>query len=158
MILKVKAVNRCSQKIDDRNTVIPEGYEYNWLEDSALFSSNNYKRIFGKKRSQSCRNKKLLSVVKIKYNKHSIYRKYLYESLIQGINGDVVGLTPASIRELTEDSNTSVVGKEVTVSKACTFFYYWYHPFHATRISFRLGFPSLILGIIAFITSLFSIF
>ena len=45
-------------------------------------------------------------------------------------------------------------GEEVHVSKGCAFKYYMHHPNSATRMSFVMGFVSIVLGVISLILSL----
>ncbi len=126
------------------------------LEDTAYLSSGAYENIFGKKRSKVGRCGKLLSVVKI-YNPESrlsIYRKYQFNPDFQGINDDMIALHPASIRELVKEDNSEIVGKTVEVSKGNRFCYFWRHPFHATRISMKLGTFSLFLAVISIIVTI----
>ena len=126
------------------------------LEDAAYLSSGAYEKIFGRKRSKVGRCRKTLSVVKI-YNPESglsIYRKYQYNPDFKGINDDMVALHPASIRELVKEDNSEIVGKIVEVSKGNRFCYFWLHPYHATRISMKLGVFSIVLAIFSIIITI----
>lgn len=134
LTLKVKAINKSSNKTDDKNTAIPEGYDYASLNDSAVFYNRSYKQVFRERRADASRRRKRLSIVQIRYGKNRIDRKYLTDNQIPGITSDVVGLSISSIRELSPGSNGEIVGKEVIVKKGSTFLYYWNHPFHATRV------------------------
>ncbi len=128
------------------------------LEDTVYMSSGAYQEIFGKARKEMCRSMKQLSVVKIS-NPDSgevIYRKYEYNPSFNGVGDDMIVLHPASIRELASDEgNSSLVGKEVDVSRGCCFLYFWNHPFHATRISMRLGVISILMAVLSILTSIF---
>ena len=59
------------------------------------------------------------------------------------------------IRKSKQKSKSENVSKEVVkVSKGNiwdTVMFYWNHPFHATRISFKVGLPSLLIGLISLI-------
>ena len=158
MELHVKAINRSGTVYDERNTIVPEGYDYDSLSDAAVLYCHNYKAIFGKTRAEVKANKKRLSVLMIQLDRKKIYRRYFSDNNISGIDAKTVGLTPASIRELSSGRNNEVVGMSVKVRKACSFCYYWNHPFHATRISYRLGLPSLIIGVFALVLSVLSLF
>ena len=50
--------------------------------------------------------------------------------------------------------NADLVGGDVVVSKGSCFMYYWNHPFHATRISMRLGVVSILLALISIVIAL----
>lgn len=155
----VKAINNYSANAtnNSNNIYLPQGY-FRDIEDCAFFSNVAYQRIFGKKKASSNIRHKRLSVVKITFGGYKIYRQYYYENSISGLHSSEVGLTPASIRFLALYSNNNVVGKEVEVIKGHWFSYYWHHPFHATRISCRLGVWSIIISLTAFIISLLQCF
>ncbi|MCR4564580.1 MAG: hypothetical protein K5651_00655 [Bacteroidales bacterium] len=125
-------------------------------EDTAYLSSGSFSGVFGKTRSKSCRCRKLLSILRIR-NKETgyvIYRKYEYNPNFNGLTDDMIALHPASIRELVEGNNAQLVGKDVEVSKGCSFCYFWNHPYHATRISMRLGIYSICLALLSIILTL----
>ena len=147
---EVDGFNICSKLCGD-----PE------YEDTAYFSPRAYLNIFCKTRTKVCRCKKRLSVVRITNPEKgvSIYRKYEYSPRFEGIGDNDVVLNPASIRELAGgEDNSSIVGKEVCVRPGCRLAYYWNHPFHATRISTKLGCFSILLTIVSFVIGLVSLF
>lgn len=86
-------------------------------------------------------------------SKLSIYRKYQYTPDFKGIKEDMIALHPASIRELVKEDNSEIVGKTVVVSRGNRFCYFWRHPYHATRISMKLGVPSIVLALISIIVT-----
>ena len=56
------------------------------------------------------------------------------------------------------NSSFPVWGFKIEITKGSVFKYYWDHPFHATRISMRLGLISIVLSSISIIlTFLFEI-
>ena len=126
------------------------------LEDTAYLSSGAYKKIFDSKRSEVRKGRKILSVIKIRNPKSglSIYRKYQYNPDFKGINDNMIALHPASIRELVNEDNSAIVGETIEVSKGNCFCFFWHHPFHATRISMKLGFISIVLAIISIIVAI----
>lgn len=123
------------------------------IDDQAFFYSGSYMDIFHTTRKKACRERKLLSVVKIKFNGNTIHRRIQSSRFIKNIGRDDIGLSSASISLLAENGHP-VVGETVRVSKGNKLAYWWYHPFHAARVSFRLGVIALIvtslLGIIQF--------
>ena len=151
----VKAINNYSANATNNtnNIYLPQGY-FCYIEDCAFFSNVAYKNIFGKRRAKSNRRHKRLAVVRISFEGNCIYRQYHYGNTILGINSNDVGLTPASIRLLAPYSNANVVGNNVDITKSYWLPYYWNHPFHATRISCRLGIWSMVISLIALIISL----
>lgn len=120
-------------------------------EDNVYMSSDSYKEIFRKLRSQTSVCKRRLSVVKITspITHRSIWRKYVYNPNFSGITDELLVLNPASIRELGE--NKCIVGSEVIVQKGSVLKYFWKHPFHATRISTKLGVISVVLAVISIV-------
>ena len=125
---------------------IPRDYD-----DVALFHSKEYAKIFGEKRAESCDEQKLLSVVKITYGGKSIHRAYRCSPKLRK---DEVGLSSNSQRLLFGKIDNA---GEVTITKGSKFIYFWNHPFHATRISMRLGVYSVILAILSTILAIISI-
>lgn len=121
-------------------------------EDLVLLPNKAYSEIFGKKRSEDALHRKRLAIVRIRYNGVSIYRAY------RGMNvgSKNIGLTMSSIRYFGTD-NDRVLGQSLLVNKGWWFPYYWSHPFHATRISCRLGVISLGLGILSLLLGFLSL-
>ena len=126
------------------------------LEDTAYLSSASYQEIFGKPRAKAGKHKKILSVVRIKNreNGHAIYRRYEFNPCFSGLKDKMIALHPASLRELTIKDNSEIVGKPVEVGRGNCFCYFWNHPFHATRISMKLGVISVLLAIISIIATI----
>ena len=158
MNYKVKCLNYSSveKAADDKNIYFRELCSLQGFNDVALFCSSAYRDIFGRARKNDCKRRKLISLVKITFEGNVIFRQYRYDQSIKGINSGYVGLTPESIRLLTED-NKRVLGKEasVNVSKSNNYhMFYWNHPFHATRISYRIGLFALFLSILSIIITI----
>lgn len=127
-------------------------------EDAVYMNSHSYNSVFGENRRDSSRRMKRLSIVKItpKDGGYPIYRKYVCNPYFKSLEENQVALNPASIREMCGkgQSNSDLVGKKVVVSKGSCFMYYWNHPFHATRISMRLGVASILLALISIVIAL----
>lgn len=123
-------------------------------EDCAYMLPKSYEEIFGKKRSESNRHKRRLSVVKItNSDMHtSIYRKYVFSTRFTGMKEADIVLHPSSIRELSE--NEKIVGNKVQVRPGCALCYYWNHPLHATRISAKLGIISVALALLSILLTI----
>ena len=92
------------------------------------------------------------AIVRLEYNGRIIRRRYQTDNTL-GLTNTQVGLTSESARILFDDIPD--VSKEVVkVSKGNvwdTIMFYWDHPFHATRISFKVGLPSLLIGLFSLI-------
>ena len=122
-------------------------------QDVAWFNNQQYKDdgLFGTKRSLDQKNK-LLAIVCLEYCGRKIRRRYQTDITL-GLTNNQVGLTSESARILFDDL-PDVSREVIKISKGNiwdTIMFYWNHPFHATRISFKVGFPSLIIGILALI-------
>ena len=123
-------------------------------QDVVWFYSHQYKKIFKKVRSQDQSNK-LLAIVRISYNGRRIRRRYLCDLQNVPLKNDDLGLTSESARILFDNRPAS--SDQVTVTKGNLFdivLFYWNHPNHADRMSFKIGFSALIISCI----SLMSIF
>ena len=130
---------------------LPPGELPRDYDDVAFLNNRTYSEIFGEKRANSSKEKKLLSVVKITCDGKSIHRAYRCSA---NMTKNTVALTQNSQRLLFGSlTNTD----DVTILKGSKFIYFWNHPFHATRISMRLGVYSVALAIVSIIISLISI-
>lgn len=132
---------------------LPERFCVGDYEDLALLPNKAYSEIFGVKRSEDILRRKRLAIVKITYGRISIYRAYRGANIGFGN----IGLTDSSIRYFGSD-NKDFYEKKFTISRGCWFPYYWNHPFHATRISCRLGVISVGLGILSLVLAILSLF
>ena len=151
MSYKVKTIisSNSTQTVDVLQ--LPPGELPRDYDDVAFLNNRTYSAIFGEKRADSSNEKKLLSVVKITCDGKSIHRAYRCSA---NMTMNTVALTQNSQR-LLFGSLTNV--GDVTILKGSKFFYFWNHPFHATRISMRLGVYSVALAIVSIIISVISI-
>ena len=131
----------------------------NEYDDKVILSGDLYKELFGKPRYMSSSQKKLLSVVKISTpDGQSIHRAFMGVKGVEHFDEHQVALSPNSIRLL-----TSKHGKEhpeyiheVIVTRGSRFLYFLNHPYHATRISMRIGLIGIIVGLISIALTLYS--
>lgn len=121
------------------------------MDEYAIFQSNTYEKIFGKKKIKSNKEKKMLSVVKIRLGNKCIYRQFCSKS-VNGYLSNYIALTSHSISQLNDDSYKLKVNI-VEVTPGSKWFFYWQHPKLAVRISARFGIISIGLGVLAFIIS-----
>ena len=127
-------------------------------QDVAWFNNKRYFELFGKKRGVDHKNK-LLAIVCLKYKGRKIRRRYKCDQTLR-LGCNQIGLTSESCRCLFDDMR-NISQEEICVSKGTlydVFMYYWNHPFHATRISCKIGMVSLSIGIISLILCLISLF
>lgn len=152
-VLKVGIGTNDKPSISNDKFLLRTGELARDYDDTIFLWKDHYKAIFGETRGTSSASKKLLSVVKITYTdknnkKRSIHRAYRTDKCM---NSKTIGITYNSLRLLADDIEDIIV---VEVSKGCCMSYFWNHPFHATRISTRLGVISIALSIISILMSL----
>lgn len=126
-------------------------------EDVVWFSNKQYFEIFKKKRSTDYKNK-LLAIVRLEYQDRRIRRRYKYNPILR-LNNNQLGLTSESVRILFDDM-PDISNEIIKVSMGNiwdTIMFYWNHPFHATRISFKIGIISLIIGVISIFISVITL-
>lgn len=129
--------------------------------DAVLLAGCDFEEIFKTTKAASPIWVKRLPVVKISFKGKSIYRRFYGHKELgeKGRDGKYVGVYAAlnysSLYELVDDKIDSIKGEMVQISKGRRFPYYWNHPFHATRISARLGFISIAIAIISLVLSIF---
>ena len=126
-------------------------------EDVVWFSNKQYFEIFKKKRSKDYKNK-LLAIVRLEYQDRRIRRRYKYNPILR-LNNNQLGLTSESVRILFDDM-PDISNEIIKVSMGNiwdTIMFYWDHPFHATRISFKIGIISLITGVISIFISVITL-
>lgn len=133
--------------IDDDKMFLKDISTISEADGDAVFQSNAYFDIFKFTRKRSNTGKKRLSIVKISANGESIHRAFKSES-VNDIKKDMVGLSPSSIRLLSDKDGNNPT--EVKVEMGRVFPFYWEHPDKAIRISFKLGLWSVALGIMGF--------
>ena len=121
-------------------------------QDVVWFNNHQYKAIFHKKRSKD-QNNKLLAIVKISYNGRTIRRRYMCDLQNVPLDNDSLGLTSETVRILFDDTPAS--SNRVIVTKGNlldSILFYWNHPNHADRISFKIGFIALFISCLSLIT------
>lgn len=125
------------------------------VDGDVLMTSACYNDIFKTTKKTADNSLKRLSVVKISANGQVIYRAFRGVSATDFIS-DYAALSPNSIMQLNDKDGKEPL--EVEVSKGCIFPFYWFHPDKAIRISAKLGFLSLLLGVISFIVACISLY
>lgn len=121
-------------------------------DECAVMMPTLYDRICNRKTDDDNKKIDVNKYIKVTYQGNSIYRLCRGE-IANGLNKDHIALTSASIRKLraTGDHRIDSITVEVTQSWWYWFPFYWYHPFHATRIAMRVGILSLIAGVASII-------
>ena len=130
-------------------------------DDKVIMHGDWFKELYGNPR-YSCETEnidKLLCVIKISTsNGKSIHRSFFGRKGVKGLDKGKIALSPNSIRLLTEKNgnvNPNSIDT-VIISQGSKFKYFWNHPYHATRISMRLGFWSIVLAMAGIAVSLIS--
>ena len=124
-------------------------------DDKIVLHGDVFRDLYDMPRYKAPMNLKLLAVIKItSKNGVSIHRAFHGRKNISDMTKSHVGLTSNSIRLLNGDGDDPDFIDQVSISKGCLFLYYWNHPFHATRISMRIGIISILIGIFSIILSI----
>lgn len=135
-------------------------------QEIVVVHNKSFEKIFGVPKYQyfqrKCNFSRRLPVVKISYKDRSIYRRIELLSVYK-FTGECAALTNKSLGELSriEKKENGEIRMDrpddkskVMITRGCWFLYYWLHPNSATRISFRVGLPSLVISIISLLYSL----
>ena len=133
-----------------------EDYTIDEYDDKVILNGDVFKKLFITPRHKAKDNLKRLAVIKITNIKNgkSIHRAFLGMKGIEKLNEKQVALSRNSIRLLCGEEGHPEYIDSVTISKGSWLKYYWYHPFHATRISMRIGMISLAVGLLSFAVSM----
>ena len=152
--LKVLVQKNQRPEFNNNDIVLGPNLNYEDLDDCALFFNQTFEEVFGTKMNKAKRRNKRLPLVKISLGSYSIHRRYKYYPL-ENLKAEDVALTLSSIHQLSTEIVEDVVGQKATITKGCWIPYYWFHPFHATRISFRIGFFALLLTVLSLFITIF---
>lgn len=95
-----------------------------------------------------CRGKRKYIKIKSRLTNKTIYRLCCAESAIE-FTDDYVALTFESIAKLGIKKEFQKESTMVEVSRSWWLPFFWHHPFHATRVSMRIGIISTILGLLS---------
>lgn len=135
-------------------------------QDAVVMFNKSFEKIFGVPKYQyfqrKCNFSRRLPIVRVSYKDRSIYRRMELLS-VNDFKSEYAALTYKSLGELSrieKDENGEIRmdrpddKSKVRITKGCSFLYYWQHPNSATRVSFRIGLPSLIISTISLFCSL----
>lgn len=135
-----------------------EDYSPDIYDDKVILYGDEFKELFKSSRYRAKNRLKLLAIIKItnNVNGESIHRAFYGRKNIQGLSCKTkqAGLSYNSIRLLCDENIAPDVIKQVSISKGSVFWYFWNHPFHATRISMRLGVIGILVSFSLFVLNL----
>ncbi len=120
-------------------------------DGEVYLQSSVFEEIFGMTKKMSNDKVKRLAIVKIEGTGKPIYRAFKSGS-IKGLTKDYVGLTSNSLYLLSDATGNFPDNVELSPGKYIPF--YWQHPDKAIRISVKLGFLSLFLGLLSIVISI----
>lgn len=86
----------------------------------------------------------------------SIYRS-CFGLNAKNFTNEYIALTSDSVRKLKLSKEHSKGEVTVCIKSSWWLPFFWYHPFHATRISMRIGVISVIIGLVGVILSIISL-
>lgn len=130
-------------------------YSPELYDDKVVLNGDIFKDLFDVPRYKARKSLKLLAIIKItNENGESIHRAFFGKKGIDNLNRNQAGLSHNSIRLLNGDGENPDWIDNVTLSRGSLFLYFWDHPFHATRISMRVGLIGIILSLISILISI----
>ncbi len=114
--------------------------------ESAYLHSSYYKKIFDGTLKDTNRRKRFVKITNVESGK-SIWRT---------LRGVPTGALSQGILYVNSDGRSILEGSssettKLTIKKSCWLFYYWNTDNTAARVSFKMGFVSLVISIVAFI-------
>lgn len=121
--------------------------------DSVVYcEGEDFLRIFGNRRANT-KYKRTPPIVKVTnpMTGHSIHRVY---RMGRNFPKNACGLSYFSLLELINNNDDMKRMGRVLLSKGSLWKYYWYHPFHATKVSTRLGIFSMSIGLLSLLISI----
>lgn len=151
--LRTKVIVPNSQKETGKDGIkLDDNINY---DDKVLIQKTTYEKLFGLK-SKKQKNYTKGHYIKISYGNRSLHRR-IDITTKEGITKNDIVMSYLTAGELAYSDNGKLkrpIGKDVTLSKGCWFTFWLKHPNPVTRISFKLGVFSLILGICSIILTL----
>lgn len=150
---KVLLLVNSENKPDENGTIYIDNIDVE-SECCAYLYSKTYSVIFGNKKKETTQSKQRLSVIKICSCNKKIYRKYVGVA-VKNFQERNIALSANACQQLM--LNPRKQESYVCISKGWWFPFYWYHSNSATRISFRIGLISLLVGLIGVVLSIVSI-
>lgn len=155
--LDYKGKNGASYAVGTKNgrMNIPTFYED--VEGTVFLDGHDFKEIFDESRGNSRKYRHSLPIVKITRAEtgQSIHRIFhTCHTLGSYKKTNYVALTYSSLLQLSTSNEDYKYIDQLEISEGSWFPFYWNHPHHATRISMRLGFVSLIISALSFIIAL----
>lgn len=145
----------------NKNYTIVSKFEYkNGKENETItdlwsvYTSNDvYKKIFNKRLKNEKKYPWTRKILKIysKDTKISIYRIWRGVPPFLQNSKDILFIDKNAKYSLTLPNHNQA---DIVLSKGNKFLFYWYHYDNATRVSFKLGFVSVMLGIISIVFAL----
>lgn len=112
----------------------------------------DFLRIFGNRRANT-KYKRTPPIVKVTNPKtgNSIHRVY---RMGKNCPDNTCALSYFSLLELINNNDDMKRLGRVLLSKGSLWKYYWYHPFHATKVTTRLGILSMVIGLLSLLISI----
>lgn len=141
-----------SHSTNDSNFIVLNEYDdLDSFHDKVVLYSSWYHKIFKIYFSECGNTPWKRGIVKIKSGSdpkkmRTIYRMFQGSNL-KGVEKNIIGLTGTSMNIL--DNPKEVL--ENNLSKGSKFCFYWQHPQHYVRVSFKLGVVSVLLTIVSLV-------
>lgn len=121
------------------------------LDDFILLHSSLYRVLFGSTKTKSPNRRKRASIVKIDGNNGKTIQREFKGYYIGGFTNNMAALSLKSQLLLIDRNGNSPT--KLVLSKGNYWSYYRNHPDNAIRISFKMGFLSILLGFMSLIVA-----
>lgn len=153
---EAKTKIECNKAGIERYLMLGNQLSSNDYDDCAVLYSKCFEDYFNGKAGDKKHSDKLVSVLKIKFGKSTVYRRFRY---VPGIKSGFIGLTNETIWLLEKDPEKLY---EVEVSGANNLYGYYHfyrnHPNMAIRIGYIMAIISLVIGVLGFVLSIIQLF
>lgn len=150
MKIKIISLKKLDDKPEQGFIIVENQEELKEYQDKVLLEKNMYGSLFKKKFIEYSNKPWKRKIVKIEFKGRKIYRMFIGGNS-KGIGLNELGLTLHSCYLLFFNDDDWKESEKLKINKGSKFMFYWNQPNHYIRVAFKLGFISVILGIIGFI-------
>lgn len=143
---------------EDSDQVIkfPTGFSPDFFEDKIILNNVEYGILFSKRLKDTAKTFHGRGIIGIKTAESTHYKLFYGGNLI---SKNKIGLSPRSYNRILSEKNFDgniLLSGHPDYSPKAFFGLYWNHPIDATRIAFKLGLISLVLGVISILLTIYS--
>lgn len=155
MKLKIISLKEVERKQGYEFIIVDNEEKLKEYQDKVLLENSMYEKLFGKPFVEFGFAPWKRKIVKIEFKGRKIYRMFVGGNA-KGVKDKELGLTLGSVYLLFLNDADWKDSEKIKPDKGSKFLFYWNHPKHNVRVAFKLGFISVVLGIIGFIGAIFT--